>query len=330
MTAAEVADELEVSVQTARRDLEALAAAGIPVYSQAGRGGGWQLLGGGRVDLSGLSAPEARALFLVAGPSTRASPEAKAALRKLVRALPAPFRHDAEAAASAVVIDAEGWGAAAAPAPPHMEELRRAVIERVQVRIRYGDRGRPPRLVHPLGLAAKGGIWYLIADTSAGRRTFRVERIHSAELTAEPAVRPEGFDLAVEWRSIAAAVEARRTRMRAVVLAGAEAVDGLRVQFGSDVGTARRLSDGRFELLISGSSARQIAERLAGWGSEVDVESPPEVRDRLAEIGAELVESYRGAPKSTVSALGDRQVGGPLPIVAEGGREGASQIGFGK
>jgi hypothetical protein len=112
VTAAELATELEVSVKTARRDLESLSTAGLPVYAQPGRGGGWQLLGGGRTDLSGLNAAEARALFLIAGPHTRLAPEAKAALRKLVRALPEPFREPATAAAEAVVLDPAGWGVA--------------------------------------------------------------------------------------------------------------------------------------------------------------------------------------------------------------------------
>ena len=99
VTAAEVAMELEVSERTARRDLEALAVGGVPVYSIQGRGGGWRLLGGARTDLSGLTASEARALFLVAGPASTATPAVKAALRKLVRALPEPFREQAEAAA---------------------------------------------------------------------------------------------------------------------------------------------------------------------------------------------------------------------------------------
>ena len=92
VTAAEAAEELEVSERTARRDLEALSMAGLPVYSERGRTGGWRLLGGARTDLSGLTAQEARALFLVAGPASAATPELKAALRKLVRALPEPFR----------------------------------------------------------------------------------------------------------------------------------------------------------------------------------------------------------------------------------------------
>src|ERR1700744_4880986 len=95
VTAAEVAEELEISERTARRDLEALGMAGLPVYSQQGRHGGGQLLGGARPGLSGLNPAEVRALFLVAGPSSEAAPEVKAALRKLVRALPEPFRPDA-------------------------------------------------------------------------------------------------------------------------------------------------------------------------------------------------------------------------------------------
>src|SRR3954467_2596930 len=102
VTAADVAAELEISERTARRDLEALSAAGIPVYAQPGRGGGWELVGGARTDLSGLTADEARTLVMVAGPAAAAPPELKSALRKLVRALPEPFRAGAEAAATSV------------------------------------------------------------------------------------------------------------------------------------------------------------------------------------------------------------------------------------
>src|SRR5262245_18814561 len=142
VTAKEVADELEVSIRTARRDLEALSIAGIPVYSQAGRNGGWSLVGGARTDLTGLTAAEARTLFLVAGPSSAVTPAAKAALRKLVQALPETFRAEAEKAASAVVLDPARWGDSAPPPPPHLETLQHAVVEGVQVRLGYRDRER--------------------------------------------------------------------------------------------------------------------------------------------------------------------------------------------
>ena len=197
VTAAGLAEELEISERTARRDLEALAMAGIPVYSQAGRGGGWSLLGGARTDLSGLTAAEARTLFLVAGPSAAATPQIKAALRKLVRALPEPFRADAEAAASAVVIDPTSWDRAHVPAPEHLDVLQRAVVDGVRIRIVYAapDRPETERTVHPLGLVAKASVWYLVAGTDAGMRTFRVNRVRSVAVTQDPVERPDGFDL---------------------------------------------------------------------------------------------------------------------------------------
>src|SRR6195952_1690265 len=195
VTAGEVAAELEVSIRTARRDLEALSMAGIPVYSQVGRGGGWSLVGGARTDLSGLTAAEARTLCLIAGPSSAVTPEAKAALRKLVQALPETFRAEAEKAASAVVLDPARWGDTAPPPPPHLGALQQAVVQGVQVRLGYTDRERAvsERTVHPLGLVAKGSVWYLVGDTDAGMRTFRVWRVRSVELTDEPARRPPGF-----------------------------------------------------------------------------------------------------------------------------------------
>jgi predicted DNA-binding transcriptional regulator YafY len=192
VTAAELAEELEISERTARRDLEALGTAGIPVYSQRGRGGGWALLGGGRTDLSGLTFAEARTLFLVAGPASNATPEVKAALRKLVRALPETMRAGAEAAAAAVVLDPSSWDRAPIAAPPHLAALQQAVVDGVQVELGYTDRDRTEttRTVHPLGLVAKGAAWYLVAGTDAGQRTFRVGRVRSVTTTDRPVERP--------------------------------------------------------------------------------------------------------------------------------------------
>ncbi|MCQ0017883.1 helix-turn-helix transcriptional regulator [Actinomadura madurae] len=137
VTAAELAAELEVSVATARRDLEALAAAGVPVYPQPGRGGGWSLVGGARTDLTGLTAAEAQALFLLAGPAAGVSAEAKAALRKLVRALPSTFRADAEAATAATMVDSTRWGGHDRPRPALVGVLQDAVVRRRKVRLTY-------------------------------------------------------------------------------------------------------------------------------------------------------------------------------------------------
>ena len=294
VTAAELARELEISVKTARRDLEALSVAGIPVYAQAGRGGGWSLLGGARTDLSGLTADEARTLFLVAGPSTTVAPEAKAALRKLVQALPETFRAEAEAAAAAVVIDPAAWGGRVGAKPPYLDALQKAVIEGVQVRLGYADRGgkESERMVHPLGLVEKDAVWYLIANTEAGLRTFRVWRVRSVALTREPVVRPEGFDLAETWQSVVATIEERRTPARATVVVQGEVVRWMRGLFGTDLTVGETLEDGRVEVEIGGYSAESIAQQLAGWGRFLEVTGPEEVRAHLARIGRELVEQH--------------------------------------
>ena len=252
------------------------------------------MLGGGRTDLSGLNAAETRALFLIAGPGAKLAPEAKSALRKLVRALPEPFREHATATAEAVVVDAAGWGDASPPASPDLELLGRSIIERVQVKVRYvvNSGAVSSRTVHPLGVAAKGGTWYLLADTASGRRTYRVDRIRAVTLTDRPAIRPPGFDLADAWREAVAHVDKRRTRTQAVVLAGQAAADGLLVQFGADARVLDRRSGSRLEVRIGGASMLQLAERLAGWGNGVEVVGPLALRRQLAEIGQQLVEAY--------------------------------------
>jgi predicted DNA-binding transcriptional regulator YafY len=299
VTAAELADELEISVKTARRDLEALAIAGIPVYPQRGKGGGWSLIGGARTDLSGLTAAEARTLFLVAGPSSTATPDAKAALRKLVQALPETFRADAEAAAAAVVLDPAGWGGTSRPRPPHLDALQRAVVDGVQVRLGYADRARSEseRTVHPLGLVEKDSIWYLVADTTHGMRTFRVNRVRSVVTTGDRVVRPAGFDLAATWESVVSTIEERRTALRAGVRGPRWAQYALRAQFGPRTTTLGELGDGRVEVELGAQTATMIAERLAGWGTLLEVLGPPEVRDELARIGHELVDRYGDRPR---------------------------------
>jgi len=304
VTAAELAEELEISERTARRDLEGLAMAGIPVYSQAGRGGGWSLLGGARTDLSGLTAAEARTLFLVAGPSASATPQIKAALRKLVRALPEPFRAEAEAAASAVVIDPTSWDRTHVPPPVQLDVLQRAVVEGVQARIVYAapDRPETARTVHPLGLVAKASVWYLIAGTDAGMRTFRLSRVRSATLTEDPVERPDGFDLEAHWRSVVAELDERRVTFRASARVEAEALPWLRSAFGTRLSVRETEPDGWVDVEIRSWSARTLAGELAGFGRWVEVLQPTEVREHLARVGSELADHYGPPPADDRSA----------------------------
>ncbi|MEN8672134.1 WYL domain-containing protein [Nocardioides sp.] len=296
VTAKEVASELEVSERTARRDLDALAMSGIPLYSVQGRGGGWRLLGGARTDLSGLTSSEARALFLVAGPAAAGAPAVKAALRKLVRALPEPFRDEAEAAASSVVLDPRHWGSTrGAPAPPRfLDTLQDAVIRGHQVRLGYVDRAgaRTDRTVHPLGIIAKGRAWYLVAGTETGRRTFRIDRVSSAASSDRPVDRPADFDLAESWREIADEVERGRTPVEIHATCAPDGLGLLQAAVGHDLEVGGTTDDGRITVVVRGPSEYGLAGHLAGLVEWLEITGPPGVRDRLAAIGTALVGRY--------------------------------------
>lgn len=308
-TAGEVARELEVSVATARRDLEALASAGVPVYAQPGRGGGWSLVGGSRTDLTGLTAGESQALFLALGPAASGTPEIRSALRKLARALPAPFRADADVAAEAIVRDPLAWGGADRPRPALVDLLQDAVVRGRKVRVRYvgrsgsaggsgapdrSDEGAPTRTVEPWGLADKNEVWYLVAGTPEGRRTFRVDRIRDAQVTDEPASRPQGFDLAQAWAEVVDDMEVRRSQTWATVLVEPRHAFVLHDQFGRHCVDEGTVADGRARLRVAAPTAGMIAQHLAGWGGGIEVLDPPSVQDELARVGAALVARYGG------------------------------------
>ncbi|MFN8040979.1 MAG: WYL domain-containing protein [Acidimicrobiales bacterium] len=310
VTAAEVADELEVSERTARRDLEALAISGVPVYSRQGRGGGWELIGGARTDLTGLTAAETRALFLVLGPTSPATPQAKAAVRKLLGALPEPLRLQAEATAANVLVDRVGWwgrgGGAGAPgapgdeppAPPLLDAVQHAVVAAEQLRLHYTARDGQDseRTIHPLGLAAKGRHWYVLADTEAGLRTFRVDRIRQIEPTGAAVVRPEGFDLHRAWQELLAAMDERWMTVVAHGWLLPESVGMVRGFFGRRLRLGPPGPDGRLEVEVAGPHPRPLAGELSGWVAHLEVTGPAEVTVELAQIGAALV--ARHGPRS--------------------------------
>ncbi|MDQ1394073.1 MAG: hypothetical protein QOF30_3050 [Acidimicrobiaceae bacterium] len=303
MTVSDLAERLECSERTIRRDLEGLSGAGVPVYPQRGRGGGWALLGGHRIDLSGLTADEAEALFLVAGPNALVGvgvePGVKSALRKLLAALPAPFREQAEAANAAVLVDPVGWGRTN-DQPPNLAELRKAVLAGLQVDITYTKPRQEPavRRVHPYGLVSKGGTWYLLAGVEAGLRTFRVSRVQAAVVTEEPVERPDDFDLAEAWEKVQADFPARTY------------AEGVTVELRIEPGAVRYISAalGRWANLQPQPTespegqwprytaifphAGVAAAELVRYGRRINVVGPADVRAALARLGAELVASY--------------------------------------
>lgn len=313
LTAARLAELLETSERTVRRDLDALSAAGVPVYAQRGRGGGWALLGGHRIDLSGFTVDEARALFLAAGIKGPApsDPGLPSALRKVLAALPEPLRAQASAATQAVVIDPVGWGRMASAEPPALAELRAAVLARVQVDLDYAKPGAQAerRRVHPYGLVAKGGVWYLLAGTDKGRRTYRLSRVHAVTPTDQPVSLPQDFDLAEEWASAQEAFVAQmpgviveldvapwvRRRLLGWLRGWAQVVDDP-----DDIG-----GDGWPRLRVSVPTLRMAAGYLAGFGADVRVLAPDELRAELVRLGEGLIAANTGT-QAGPGAAGDR------------------------
>ncbi|MEU4551406.1 putative DNA-binding transcriptional regulator YafY [Micromonospora violae] len=304
MTASELARELEVSERTVYRDVLALSAAGVPVYADRGRAGGYRLLGGYRTRLTGLTRDEAEALFLAglpgpAGEMGLADAVASAEL-KVLAALPPALRDAPARAGQRFHLDVPGWFREAAP-PLWLPELARAVWadQVVELRYRRGDR-EVTRHVEPYGLVLKNGVWYLVARVGDDVRTYRVDRVTGVEVGDEHFDRDEGFDLAGHWREQAGSF--LRTMLRAAVTVRLSPA-GLR--------QLRHLVDAPFvydELVAAASEpdgqgwvvarlpveSTQVAYRqLLGLGPEVEVLDPPELRALLAEAAARLGALYR-------------------------------------
>ncbi|MGO1833119.1 Transcriptional regulator, DeoR family [Actinomycetales bacterium JB111] len=293
VTAATVATELEVSVATARRDLEALSAAGVPVYVQPGRGGGWQLIGGARTNLTGLSSHESQALFWLLGTAGLASPETQVATMKLIRALPEPMKDEAERLATSIHYDHAAWGEPARHSGAGLGVLRDAVVRREAIRATYAPRQgeRTARTLHPLGLVAKAGVWYVVADGGRGPRTYRVDRLSDVGATGEAFDPPQGFDLVAYWQAHTDDVEALRSGIAATIEVPAWSVPILQEQFGRYVTVLQRREEDAV-LEVRAHRLDGLAEQLAGWGSTIHVLAPAELRAELARIGRDLLSRY--------------------------------------
>jgi predicted DNA-binding transcriptional regulator YafY len=222
VTAAELAERLEVSPRTVYRYAEALSGAGVPIYTERGRAGGIRLLPGYRTDVTGLTQDEARALFVLttggAQEDLGLGTAARSAILKVMRAVPEPFRPAATATSQRILVDPAGWMRPPDPVGA-LGVLQAAVFTDRRLRLRYRSSGRPEppttgapgggraaseRVVDPYGLVSKAGIWYLVADQDGEPRLFRVSRVVSAEVAGEPVRRRDGVELADVWADLAA------------------------------------------------------------------------------------------------------------------------------
>ncbi|WP_112239172.1 helix-turn-helix transcriptional regulator [Kribbella monticola] len=305
LSARELAERLEVSRRTVMRDMEALSAAGVPVYTERGRNGGCVLLPGYRADVSGLTPREAQALFAWSG---RASLSEELGLRdalqsamgKLSSTLPLQLQDDAEALSGAIVVDRRRWFAEAEDTGA-LPVLRQAVVTRRRVRVRYASAtaGRPVRrTVDPWGLVEQAGRWYLVAAHRGVSRMYRVSRIEQVDVLDQPSERPEGLDLQEEWQRL-------RSGLERSLPPGVDVVIRVRPERAELV---RRIAT---PILAKGEQARDVpaddewphvAMRfrvreaacgvLLGFGGDVEVLEPADLRGRLLELASAAVATY--------------------------------------
>jgi predicted DNA-binding transcriptional regulator YafY len=307
VTARELAQRLEVSERTIQRDMEALSTVGIPVISERGSGGGWGLLEEYRTNLTGLSENEIQALFLTRPSRLLAdlglSQASEAAFIKLLAALPSIARHNAESARQRFYIDATGWRTPE-EAVPCLSVLQEAVWQERRLVFSYQrDGGLVERLVNPLGLVAKGSIWYLVAQVEGDIRTYRVSRIREARVTTEAFVCPADFDLAAYWEQATADFKSTLPRYFVVLRASPAILPYLRnagyyshlERLGEQGAAGWTTVYMRFDVE---SAARMC---LAGLGPDVEVLEPQELREQILELARRTVAFYERATVGTGS-----------------------------
>ncbi|GAB2815267.1 WYL domain-containing protein [Actinoallomurus bryophytorum] len=297
MTAARLAEELEVSVRTVYRDIESLHAAGVPLYGEAGHAGGYQLLDGYRTRLTGLSVPEAEALFLsgVPGPASELGlgSALAAAQLKLRAALPPDLRVQADRMRGRFHLDAPGWYAPDDDVR-HLPQVADAVWHGRVLDVRYRRWKAPTdvdRRLEPYGLVLKAGRWYVVAGP--GPRTYRVDQILDVTVREEEFAPPDGFDLAAYWRDYQADFHARLYGGEAVVRLAPDAaarLTGAARQALADTGVTE--SDGWVRAVLPIESLDHAHRTFLALGTDIEIVEPPELRARLTETARALAARY--------------------------------------
>jgi predicted DNA-binding transcriptional regulator YafY len=301
VTASDLAEALEVSVRTIYRDLEALSAAGVPVYAEPGRNGGCQLIDGYRTRLTGLTAKEAEALFMagVPGPvgELGLGTVLGAAQLKLLAALPKELADRATVTRQRFHLDAPTWFKSGRN-EPHVAAIAAAVWEDQRIQIHYRRSGAAEldtRRLDPFGLVLKAGTWYLVARRDGELRTYRVSRIDKVEVLEEYFERPADFDLARYWSESVAEFEANAPNVEVTVLAspsGFESLQRMARYRGRALREHESIDDGRTRCRFAFESFDDAYMDLLALGAEVEVVEPDMLRARIIEMAGALSARY--------------------------------------
>jgi predicted DNA-binding transcriptional regulator YafY len=300
LPARDLARRLEVSERTIHRDMEALCAAGVPIMAERGPGGGWSLPDGYETNLTGLNPGEVTSLFLNRSPRMLSDlgqdQAADAALTKLLAALPAAHRRDAEYARQRILVDAAGWHRSG-ESVTWLPVLQDAIWQERKLSMNYrkGDGTAAERLVAPLGLVAKGNVWYLVALSEGEPRTYRVSRVMEAHVTDEAFTRPVGFDLAAHWAQSAAEFVAALPRIPAVVRANPAILPRMRA-----AGRWSRIeqvdppgADGWSTIHIRFEEEPDVIEYCLSFGPDLELLEPVGLRTKIKERAAATAAVYQ-------------------------------------
>ncbi|EME65627.1 transcriptional regulator [Rhodococcus ruber BKS 20-38] len=297
MTAPAIARELEVSVRTVLRDVEALSTAGIPVYAERGRAGGYALLPGFTTDLTGLTVDEATALLAASASATPDSlgmaPAFASAMRKVTVALPEAQRTAAARVGERIVVSSAGW-VVDPRRDEHLGIVQQAVFTDRRLRIRYRSRGAEARwrTVDPLGLVSAAGRWYLVALHRGAERTYRLSRVEQVQLLDTAAHRPPDVDLARIWQR-------RRAEFRAglgTVTAAVQIRDRRREDLAAiaiRVVAQRPTGDGWWAVEAEFGGAAHAGAAMWQLGDDAELLGPPELREQVRSAAERLAERHR-------------------------------------
>lgn len=301
-SARELAEELGVCERTIYRDIDALSLSGVPVYAESGRAGGYALVDDYRTSLTGLTAGEQQALFLLSIPepllSLGVSQDLRNALRKLAAALPG---RQAERSLGdlheRILIDATAWGIPGEPAP-HLEILYQAVLHGRRLKITYQTHPlvRLEREIEPYGLVAKAGAWYLVGGWSGKQTVLALADLLAVAPASGQVQRPENFDLEAFWNRHRQRVEAARRGYRVLVRIAPDLQPYLPARFGSDLReqleTAPEDAAGWKRAELWFASLEAARQQLAGFGASLEVLEPQALRISLADYLRQALRLY--------------------------------------
>jgi len=303
MTASRLARELEVSERTIYRDMDALSIAGIPVYSDAGPQGGYALVDDYRTNLTGLTEGEARALFMLSIPAPLTDlgvgQELRAALLKLSASLPNIHRRDEDKVRQRFYLDSTWWRQAGEHVP-HLRVIQQAVWENCKLQIVYQPlfADKIERLVDPLGLVAKAGIWHLVYTRKSKLYVHRVSDLLDVHIFEETFERPVDFDLSVFWEKWCAEYESYLVDFTVTVRVAPSFLPVLSRYFGSDIrvriAQAKSTEAGGWIVLeLAFESFEAARDRIMGFGRGVEVLEPPALRRSVLDFAEQIVALYK-------------------------------------